>query len=556
MFKYLEDTFSDEDKFKTTDWEIPRYSKYHELQYTISKSKNGKNVATIRPFFFKRKGKFGFIVGHKLIVENKNNFNREVLIESLSLDNTGKPNSYIFRDKEVLLLEFIKKILQPALLNTAMEVNAAFEEAESDLLKRKMYLVGSGKSSVSQFMGIKNEGPYKPFLGKVNFIFAFTENTRGLAREVFSSLKGTLYPAQFPGLPAMFGVDFSSENVNHICIKDFDKGSIDEIVKMFANGGRDEPDTKTMVIAILPRGYKDQDEAFDAYGYLKLKCLKEGAFCQFVTEDTFSLKDSLKWSASNIGLQIFSKLGGIPWLVKPAKEDCLILGIGSVHERSDESIVKFSAYTVCLDSTGEFNYIKPLTSATDEKNYLIALQKGLSDILETESGKHYRSVVIHIPHKLKIAEINAIREAVKRSSRHEDFEFVFVRINTDHQFLGFSEHNTRVPLEGAIIRLSSSEYLMWAEGIHDEKKVLHKRTAYPLYIDFIHTSPAFTGHLSVLQDILNLTGANWRGFNAKSQPISIYYSKLIANFMKEFSHIEIDTKLSVVSAESSAPWFL
>ena len=29
--------------------------------------------------------------------------------------------------------------------------------------------------------------------------------------------------------------------------------------------------------------------------------------------------------------------------------------------------------------------------------------------------------------------------------------------------------------------------------------------------------------LNYLQDILNLSGSNWRGFNAKSMPISIYY---------------------------------
>jgi hypothetical protein len=56
-----------------------------------------------------------------------------------------------------------------------------------------------------------------------------------------------------------------------------------------------------------------------------------------------------------------------------------------------------------------------------------------------------------------------------------------------------------------------------------------------------------------LQDIINLSGANWRGFNAKSVPISIYYSKIITEYISEFGDIVDVEKMSVTNDK---PWFL
>lgn len=53
-----------------------------------------------------------------------------------------------------------------------------------------------------------------------------------------------------------------------------------------------------------------------------------------------------------------------------------------------------------------------------------------------------------------------------------------------------------------------------------------------------------------LQDILNLSGANWRGFNAKMSPISVFYPQLVAKFLKYFDNY------SEINVENIKPWFL
>ena len=56
----------------------------------------------------------------------------------------------------------------------------------------------------------------------------------------------------------------------------------------------------------------------------------------------------------------------------------------------------------------------------------------------------------------------------------------------------------------------------------------------------------------LLQDAINIAGANWRGFNAKSMPISVYYAKLIADHYAHFR----EAGLADIDLEGLPPWFL
>jgi len=55
-----------------------------------------------------------------------------------------------------------------------------------------------------------------------------------------------------------------------------------------------------------------------------------------------------------------------------------------------------------------------------------------------------------------------------------------------------------------------------------------------------------------LQEILNLSGANFRGFNAKSLPVSVFYPKLISDFNKHFSDLDLEQ----IITDNNKPWFL
>ena len=527
-----------------------------EVRFVTEKFDDGATEIIVKPYYLKSKKLFGFLLEHKYSLNEGEPFNRKTQIRSLSLDKSGKPNIYFYKDKKAAIELFSNNVLSPLLSASPLDIETKFESLPAKQLDVKTYLVGKGRKAKSQFMGIRSNGPYRPMEDNVRYLFLFTERTRSLARDIYLGLLGKLFPGQFSGLEKMFSVSIHKDIVEHHLVETFDAEAIGTVDTKILELKARYPDDKIMLIAVLPKGFKGVEAAFDAYGHLKLTALRNKAYCQVVTEDTFFKKDQLKWSVSNIGLQIFSKLGGAPWLVQPAKNNCLIFGIGSVQERIDGSTVRYTAYTVCLDTSGDFKYIKPLSSSNDETAYLDNLKTNLSQVLTSELGVQYKSLVLHLPYKISRGEIDVIKEVVDKVRGADEFEVIVVRINTKHKFLGFSDHNTCVPYESSYVQLSKSEFLIWAEGLQYGKEVLHKRVSEPLYVDFIESREEWATKKDCLQDILNLTGANWRGFNSKAQPISILYSRLIAKFMKEFSHLENVNDMSIVSAESVAPWFL
>lgn len=527
-----------------------------EIRFITEKFDDGSIEVIVRPYYLHSKNQFGFLLNHKYSRNEGEPFSIKSQIRSLSLDKSGKPNIYFYKDKKAIIESFLNDTLSSLLSASIVETKTELENLPTKQLDVKTYLVGKGNKAKLQFMGIRSNGPYRPVEKNVRYLFLFTERTKSLARDIYLGLFGTLFPGQFSGLKKMFSLPIDKSIVGHLLIDTFNTKAIQDIETKIQELKQHHPDDEIMLVAVLPKGFKDCKDVFDAYGSLKLASLRNGVYCQVVTEDTFSKKDQLKWSVSNIGLQIFSKFGGIPWLVQPAKNNCLIFGIGSVQEITNGFIKRYTAYTVCLDTSGDFKYIKPLSSSSDEEIYLENLKTNLSRVLIDELDEQYKSLVLHLPYKISRNEIAAIKEVVNEIRGAEEIEVIIIRINTKHKFLGFSDHNTCVPYESSYVQLSKNEFLIWAEGLQDGKEILHKRVSEPLYVHFIESQEEWATKKDCLQDILNLTGANWRGFNSKAQPISILYARLIAKFMKEFSHLENVNDMSIVSAESSAPWFL
>src|SRR5690606_28755092 len=118
---------------------------------------------------------------------------------------------------------------------------------------------------------------------------------------------------------------------------------------------------------------------------------------------------------------------------------------GSAHEVEDGKTTKYIAYTVCLDSSGDFQYIRPLSSSSSEEEYLSLLKANLEAVLKAELQKVYTTFVLHLPYKIKRPEIEAIKSVVAGIRGNNDCDVIVIRINTEHRFLGFSPHNTRVP---------------------------------------------------------------------------------------------------------------
>lgn len=530
------------------------------IRFKREEHPEGWEMISLEPYYLSTANKFGFLIDFSFRTRPGQSNTRRVQQLSLSLDEDGKSNSNFYVDRLTKIQAFVNKVLKTNLLfpikkrfgqDLGIEYNLYPVGAKP--LNPRIYVFSGGREEQSQRIGLKRYGPLQPVETSVQFHFIFTEALRDYAADVYKALNGA-QSATFSGIESMFKLPLLSKSntVGHK-LTSFDKSEIQQLIQEIQSTST----TPTMQIAILP-----DKESSSEYLDLKYHTLEANLPLQVVTADLMRNESAFKWSVAGIALQTFAKLGGKPWKVKSSHQNCLIIGIGQSHQvekqpTGETTIEKYFAYSVLMDSSGIYKDIKILGDSKSQAQYLSQLQFRIQEIV-----RHYRNeftkFVIHTPFKLKHRELNAIRELLERCSQEKELselEFVVIKVNDHNKFFGYDRSaNSLVPAESSCLQLSKKEFLIWFEGIQKVNPKIKNRYSGPTHIEFYYTnrSLSYADKMLYLQDVINLSGANWRGFSAKSIPVSIYYCKLIAWKIRDFRaygyrSLKIDT---------SIPWFL
>jgi len=148
-------------------------------------------------------------------------------------------------------------------------------------------------------------------------------------------------------------------------------------------------------LLVVPWSKHSSDQETNEYYAAKHALLSERLSSQFVDRKRLDDRNSFKWSVSNIGLGLFAKMGGIPWLVKPSTEKCLIVGIGQAHSIVNGITERYIAYSVLSDSTGLYEKIRVLGDTRNHKEYLNSLKANLKIVLTEHKGGTDHVVAAH-----------------------------------------------------------------------------------------------------------------------------------------------------------------
>lgn len=518
----------------------------------------GKEVIQIEPYFLKAEKKFGFLIDYAFKTNKDTPYSIRVQELSLSIKK-GQSNPDFYDDKldkiRLFLRQYRAKLFPFQIGIESFDIENQLYPLKSLSLKTKTYIFQNEKSDNSQFMGLKKFGPLQRIDKDPLYVFIFQPQHREAANDLYRALIGKSYPNNFSGLQTMFHLPLSAETVKHIAIPNLTQDGLSNVKVELQKIKEENGDKKIIGIFIINE--KESIAGFSPYHYLKLIFTENKVPLQTVKLDKIMTKDGLKWSVGNIALQIFAKLGGIPWKVKPSNEKCLIFGIGSAHKQDSMGrVVKYYAYSVCLDSSGIYKKINVLGNAGDRESYISQLRDNVKSVILENLNGEVEKCVIHLPFKIKNDEIRSIRNALNDvHSEYSKIEFQFIKINTNNKFFGYAENNSKVPYESTYIQLSSNEFLVWFEGLQYGKENVRKRVGNPVHIEFLQAKDLTPlKKRDYLQDVINLSGANWRGFNAKLEPISVYYPKIIADFIGEFRQFEPDEDIDLT--DFYIPWFL
>lgn len=528
-------------KFNKDEFIIPK-KVFKKLIYLVLKEhEEGKECLQLSPYYLASERKFGFIIDFIFLKEKNIQYNRKVQQLSLSLDKNFKSNSNFYIDKfeklKLFKTIYYSKIFPMQIGDKQIDLED-FINIQADTLKTKLYLVGNSRESNLLYVGIKEYGPYKSLESPIKLVFFFKSEYKQFASDLANALLGKMFPT-FSGLENFF-------RISKVEIEGRETRE-DNLIQSLDDEVKTNQDVNFIPIIILSG--KEEGE----YYTIKYNALKNyNKPVQFVTLELLKNKESLKWSVSNIGLQIFAKLGGIPWLVKPETQKALIIGIGQSHELQKRNgryeIKKYFAYSVLTDSSGKYKELKSIGKYDQKDKYLKELSQHIKDTV-TKYTNDFDHFVIHCPFKIKRFELHEIKSTLQKLNNEKTF--VVIKINTENKYFGFNtSSNCLVPYEGTIVKLSENEYLIWFEGLQYHNPNITKRIAGPTHVEFYYSNKdlSLNEKKAYLQDVLNLSGANWRGFNSKSTPISIHYTRLVSKFIQHFK--------TEINIENIKPWFL
>jgi hypothetical protein len=530
------------------------------VDIVIERHPEGHEVIEIQPYYLKAQRLFGFLVDFAFRTKEGIPFSSRIQQLSLSLNNSGQANTNYYSDKldkiNLFVQHFKHRLFPISIGGEDYDIQDTLHLMDAQTLRAKTYVFGENQECNIQSRGINTFGPYRTLEKEPLFVCIFKPQYKDIANTFFKAITGKTN-SNF-NVEKWFGVKLSKANFEPIHIESLSPSDLARVDEKLESLQQQHADKSIIGIFLLDEGSESSNsDQFSPYTYLKYRCTKRRIPVQVIKVQTIQNSNKLGWSIGGIALQILSKLGGIPWKVKPSNNKCLIFGLGSAHKRDhNNKIIKHFAYSICLDSSGIYKQLNILGNAQDRTEYIHQLRKNIQMAINENMEHGTEKCVLHLPFKIKRDEIDFIQSGVKEiSSLYQDVEFQFIKINTKNKFFGYADNNSKVPYESSYLQLSNSEYLVWFEGLKDGRQYVNKRIGRPVHIEFLGSKQLNEEKRKrYLQDIINLSGANWRGFSGKLLPISIFYPDIIAEFIAEFRQINPDEDIDI--KDFDLPWFL
>lgn len=523
-----------------------------KIKFILTHHHEGDEVVWISPYYLDYKYQFGYMIDFKFDVKRTQTFNRRIQQLSLSLDNEYKSNRNLYFDKFEKIKEFAKNFYGSIFKNTIFDFGG-FCQLPSTALNGKRYVFAANQEDSFPSTGLNKYGPFGKVDKPVIFYFLRFESEKDKAFKLYNALLGKEFPDNrfYKGLQQTYGLTIDQDNIKGLLAEKHQSSvAIEDAAQRLVDK---HPNHQLVILAFSPR---KEDEGNNKRRYLNIKYnfAQKQIPVQFVQYNTITNAYSLKAAIPNLALAIFAKLGGKPWKVKPITDDCLVVGISqTVHRRPEKRIKKYVAYSVLLDTGGIYKSLEVLSTEDEIGSHIDKLKERLFSVLK-ETDQKYKKIVLHVTYKLRRKELEAITQVLDRLD--QNIELVVLRINTENDFWGFDQSKSHLtPLKNQYIPLSETKYLIWLDGLNNQSEEPTKRYSGPVYADFHYSNRELSrdDQHRYLQDLLNLSGANWRGLNAKAVPVSVYYCKLVSEYVKDFKEIlDVDN----LQSEFLNPWFL
>lgn len=411
--------------------------------------------------------------------------------------------------------------------------------------------------------GLSQYGPYdheKMAKRKFKLLFIAPDTFRGQVEKFVEQFKsGIQIPSsRFPGFVSKYRL-----NVETAC-RFFKPTSIKE-----ANDyqeccrqivAKQHSDHWDLCFVITKESHKRLPERENPYYLCKNLLLGFDMTVQDLLIETLAKpNNSLQFILNNIGLAVYAKLGGTPFVLKTpsTKHYELIFGIGSSVQKPSRfgAGKRVVGITTLFSRDGDY-ILSGSTPFTDfdsyERRLKETVEQGIKDAIDIQAIKPADKLrlIFHAFKETGRKETQAIQEAIARFEKF-DIEYAIVHVNTDHQFKLFDklnpgrEYDTSIkqympdelaafiPDRGLMVNLGPRDRLINFIGPSQYRK---RGCPSPLRIT-LDRSSTFSDIDYIAQQIYQFAFISWRSFLPSKEPITILYSSLIADLNSRLNEL-------------------
>lgn len=426
------------------------------------------------------------------------------------------------------------------------------------------FAFAAGKLHSDKLRGLKELGPFLALNNeRPRFAFLFPREYRDRANSLYLALKNGI--GYFGGVENFFRFTLKRSDV--FPVGSFEIGSKQprDLVRAYTDALgswlASSKDRADLVFIIHP--HTSKFDSPNIYYACKALLLRNGLLSQSVTREVIDDPSMFEWSIANIALAAFAKLGGIPWVVSTeGAERDLVVGVGrsDLYDRESRATQQYLGFTACFSARGAFKFMSLGEVASSRHQYLQTLDRVLRQSLNriNATGNSVASLTVHVPKEMGIEELETVKSAVRSSENDRIVPATVAKVSDEASFFAVDRRfPDGVPKRGTAIQVTDRDFLLYTEG-RDEKQVWSGRTPTALRVTPQGAVPSDLQARWLLAQINDLSQVNWRGFNARSRPISVHYGALIAEIL---SHVPSDDISSLYKSGTKeilehSMWFL
>lgn len=280
------------------------------------------------------------------------------------------------------------------------------------------------------------------------------------------------------------------------------------------------------------------------------------------------------YSLNNIGLALYAKLGGVPWVL-PSDQTVaheLVIGLGSHHERASRfgSGDRYVGITTVFSGDGRY-LLESRTRAVPSSDYEGAMLEAVRSAVERVRSDYAWAttdpvrLVFHAFKPVRDIEAQAV-QALMAQLALPHAEYAFVHVADTHPFQVFDENEdgqnvggglrkgVLAPPRGLMIQLSSRDALLCLKGARELKQAGDGHPT-PLLLR-LHRESTFRDMTYLGRQAYAFACHSWRSFLPAPIPITILYSQLLAEGLRDLSSVSGWSDDDIVGRIGRTRWFL